>query len=105
MRETTGFSRVEFQFPPNCQHEPSFLRDHRLQPHWSLHFNLTRSGSKLPGQNGDSMRLKPVVSSVPSKQKFLRPKLRLQCGCSRWSLSWYCHVVRFKLKLHAAESR
>ena len=23
----------------------------RLQPHWSLHFNLTRSGSKLLGQN------------------------------------------------------
>src|SRR5213595_1695404 len=82
MRETSGFSRMEFQFPPNSQH---------------VVFILKRPSA--------SAALESPFQPNPLWQQTTRPKWRLHAAEADGLFdSWHCHVVRRKLKIHAAEA-
>jgi len=65
LRQRPGRDHPRFIRRGACFTDPGWERP-SASAAWSLNFHLTRSGSKLLGQNGDSTRLKPMVSSVPS---------------------------------------
>ena len=48
MRETTGFSRMEFQFPPN-QVGGSYSKRPATSAAWSLNFSLNKDAPKKGG--------------------------------------------------------
>ena len=79
MGETISFSRVEFQFPPNL--DPLAQIEETIGfSRMESQFQPNQPWQQSTGQNWDSMRLKPMVSSVSSKQKFLRRKLKLHAA-------------------------